>query len=142
MRARSIISGIVLASAILLMPRPAIAQGTLEDYRRAATVRQRLEGLTVSVAEAPTWIDGTNRFWYRRSVTGGNDFVLVDAATQQKQPAFDHAGLATGLSQAVDQEYTGPDAALPDLRVRPGWAGHRGRCRWRPLALFADRLRL
>ena len=106
MRARSIISGIVLASAILLMPRPAVAQGTLEDYRRAATVRQRLEGLTVSVAEAPTWIDGTNRFWYRRSVTGGNDFVLVDAATQQKQPAFDHAGLATGLSQAVDQEYT------------------------------------
>ena len=106
MRARSIVSGTVLASAVLLMPWPAAAQGTLEDYRRAATVRQRLEGLTVGVAEAPTWIDGTNRFWYRRAVTGGNDFVLVDAATQQKQPAFDHARLATGLSQAVGQEYT------------------------------------
>ena len=105
MRAHSIVFGTVLAFAVLLMPRPAIAQSTLEDYRRAATVRQRLEGLTVGVAEAPTWIDSTNRFWYRRSVTGGNDFVLVDAATQQKQPAFDHASLATGLSQAVGQEY-------------------------------------
>ncbi len=72
----------------------------------AANVRQRLEGLTVGVAEAPTWIDDTNRFWYRRSVTGGNDFVLVDATTQRKQPAFDHANLATGLSSAIGQEYT------------------------------------
>ena len=72
----------------------------------AFPVRQRLEGLTVGVAAAPTWIDDTNRFWYRRSVTGGNDFVLVDATTQRKQPAFDHARLATGLSSVIGQEYT------------------------------------
>ena len=106
MRARSIISGTVLAWTVVLVPQPAVTQGTLEDYRRAASVRQRLEGLTVGVAEAPIWIDDTNSFWYRRSVTGGNDFVLVDAATQQKQPAFDHARLATGLSSAIGQEYT------------------------------------
>ena len=106
MRSRSIICGTVLAWTVLLMPGPTVAQGTLDDYRRAATVRQSLEGLTVGVAEAPTWIDGTTRFWYRRSVTGGNDFVLVDAVTQQKQPAFDHASLASGLSQAVGQEYS------------------------------------
>ena len=58
------------------------------------------------MAEAPTWIDGTDRFWYRRSVAGGNEFVVVDAATGQKQPAFDHAGLAAGLAAAMDREYT------------------------------------
>ena len=106
MRVRSIVSGTVLAWVVLVVPQPAVAQGTLDDYRRAATVRTRLEGLTVGVAEAPTWVDDTNRFWYRRSVTGGNEFVLVDAATQQKQSAFDHARLATGLSSAIGQEYT------------------------------------
>ena len=135
MRAHSIVFGTVLASAVLLMPRPAIAQSTLEDYRRAATVRQRLEGLTVGVAEAPTWIDSTNRFWYRRSVTGGNDFVLVHAATQQKQPAFDHASLATGLSQAVGQDYaalTLPfrtfDYALDGQAIEADVGGVRWRC--------------
>ena len=106
MRARPMFSATVLAWAALLVPQPAVGQGTLDDYRRAATVRQSLEGLTVGVAEAPTWLDGTNRFWYRRSVAGGNEFVVVAAATRQKQPAFDHAGLAAGLSAAMDREYT------------------------------------
>ena len=39
MRARSIISGTVLAWTVVLVPQPAVTQGTLEDYRRAATVR-------------------------------------------------------------------------------------------------------
>ena len=106
MRARSILSATVLACTALLIPTPAAPQGTLEDYRRAATVRQRLEGLTVGVPETPNWIGETNRFWYRRSVTGGNDFIVVDAATQQRQPAFDHASLAGGLSTAIGEEYT------------------------------------
>jgi hypothetical protein len=32
--------------------------------------------------------------------------VIVDAETQQKRPAFDHAGLAAGLSKATGSEYT------------------------------------
>ena len=47
------------------------------------------------------WIDRTNRLTYRRSVKGGHEFMLVDAAAQQKRPAFDHARLATALSSAA-----------------------------------------
>ncbi|MDE2678192.1 MAG: prolyl oligopeptidase family serine peptidase [Gemmatimonadota bacterium] len=106
MRVHTIILGAALALTVLPAAPPAAAQGTLEDYRNAATVRQRLNGLTVGVPDAPNWIDGTSRFWYRLSVAGGHEFVLVDAETQQKTPAFDHAALAEGLSAATGAEYT------------------------------------
>ena len=107
-----------MACTALLTPTSAAPQGTLDDYRRAATIRQRLEGLTIGVPETPNWISDTNRSWYRRSVTGGNDFVLVDAATQQKQPASDHARLATGLSTATRQDGQAIEADVGDTRWR------------------------
>ena len=104
--AQRVFSGLILFLTLFVIPGRLGAQGTLEDYRRAATVRDRLDGLAVGVAGSPNWIDDTNRFWYRVSVTGGNEFVVVDAATQQKEPAFDHARLAAGLSSATGEEYT------------------------------------
>jgi hypothetical protein len=75
------------ASLALLLCAPALAaQGTLEDYRRAAALNQRLAGLTVDVAQPPTWIGTSDRFWYRKTVTGGTTFVLVDAATRERRP--------------------------------------------------------
>jgi dipeptidyl aminopeptidase/acylaminoacyl peptidase len=76
------------------------------DYDRAASLRNRTQGLVVDVAETPNWLDGTSKFWYRKSVTGGNAFVLVDAAASTKAPAFDHARLAAALSAAANGKYT------------------------------------
>jgi len=42
-----------------------------------------------SVAEAPRWVARTHRAYYRRTVKGGHDFVLVDADAKTKGPAFD-----------------------------------------------------
>jgi dipeptidyl aminopeptidase/acylaminoacyl peptidase len=95
----------VLCSLPLMTPLRADAQGTLDDYRRAATVNQRLAGLTVNVAQTPTWT-GPTRFWYRRSVKGGNEFVLVDAATGEKRTAFDHSRLASALAAASGGTFT------------------------------------
>jgi dipeptidyl aminopeptidase/acylaminoacyl peptidase len=88
-----------------VVPGAMLAQGTLDDYRRAASVMQRLNGLTVNVAQVPTWISPT-RFWYRKSVKGGNEFVMVDAATGEKRAAFDQARLAAGLGAAVGAPYS------------------------------------
>ena len=55
--------------------------------------------------ETPHWIGDSDRFWYRKSVQGGNEFVLVDAAAGTKGPAFDHARLASGLSGATGGQY-------------------------------------
>ena len=104
----------LLLSAIIFVPLGARAQGTLEDYRRAAAVSQRLAGLTINVAQTFTWID-TARFWYRKSVKGGNEFVLVDAATGAKRPPFDHARLASALSSVTGGNYTAVTLPFTDF---------------------------
>src|SRR5262245_27547923 len=99
------VGGVVLVLGSSVVPICAAAQGTIDDYRRAAAVNQKLAGLTVNVAQLPTWTSPT-RFWYRKSVKGGNEFVVVDAATGQKSPAFDHTRLASALSSATGSTYT------------------------------------
>ena len=97
---------IAAAAWFLAVPVIAYAQGTAADYARSEGLGRRLEGLVINQAQAPTWVGEGNRFWYRKTVEGGNAFVVVDAATGQKQPAFDHARLATALSQVSGERYT------------------------------------
>jgi len=106
----SVRSARVLLVSLTALSTPAlfsglVAQGTLDDYRRSAAVTQRLAGLTVDVAQMPTWI-GPTRFWYRKSVKGGNEFVVVDASTGAKKAAFDHAKVATALSTATGETFS------------------------------------
>ena len=89
---------LILVLTSICTPLPAAAQGTLADYVRADGLGDRLQGLVVDVAERPSWIGEANRFWYRKTVEGGHSFVLVDAETEAKGPAFDHERLASTLS--------------------------------------------
>src|SRR5580658_1440284 len=52
----------------------------------------------------PNWMAG-DRFWYRVRRERGAEFVLVDAATGNSRPAFDHARLASALSKASGKTY-------------------------------------
>jgi molybdenum ABC transporter molybdate-binding protein len=91
-----------------LEPMPAVenAQGTPADYARAVGLRARYEAAAVDIAGTPTAIGRTHHFWYRKSVKGGDQFVIVDADTQQKRPAFDHEQIAQSLSKASGNTYT------------------------------------
>src|SRR5690348_14783882 len=80
----------LLLETMLLPQTAALAQGSLADYERAEGLRGRLEGLAIDIPERPSWIGSTSRLWYRKSVRGGHQFVLVDAETLEKKPAFDH----------------------------------------------------
>src|SRR5262245_546439 len=97
---------LVLSCSLLLLSRIACAQGTLADYERAAGMRGKMQGLAINVATSVTAIENTSRFWYRRSVKGGNEFIVVDAETSSKRPAFDHQKLADALSAATGQKLT------------------------------------
>jgi dipeptidyl aminopeptidase/acylaminoacyl peptidase len=77
------------------------AQGKSADYTRAESVHSRLDGLVVDAVDTAAWIGTTSRFWYKKSITGGTQFMIVDAATLQKKPAFDHAAIAGSLSRAT-----------------------------------------
>jgi len=92
----------LLITAALAAPILELAgQGKAADYARAESVRRRLDGLVVDAVDTAAWIGNTSRFWYRKSVIGGSTFMIVDAATLEKKPAFDHAALATSLSSAL-----------------------------------------
>ena len=102
---RMLASAIVLAGSVII-PHASMAQGTLADYQRAMTLRDKYTGKAYNVAEAPRWIEQTSRFYYRRSVKGGNEWILVDGATQEKKPAFDHARLADAVAKATGRKAT------------------------------------
>lgn len=82
-------------------------QGKLEDYERAAGLRDRFESLAINMPERATWIEKTPRFWYRKTVRGGQEFVLVDAEKATRGPAFDHERLAAALNKETGEKFTG-----------------------------------
>ena len=75
-------------------------------------------------------------------MAGGNEFVMVDADTQQKQPAFDHEKLAAALSRETRNNYTGTHAAIHHVQLRGQPASHSDGDRCRSVALHAGRLRV
>jgi dipeptidyl aminopeptidase/acylaminoacyl peptidase len=103
----------ILTFVATLAPALGAAQGTVADYRRAMELRDKVQTLAVNVPEPATWIDKTPRFWYRRSVKGGAEFVLVDASTQAKRPAFDHQRLADVLNAALKPQKAYTAVTLP-----------------------------
>ena len=101
---------------------PAAGQGTATDYARAEGLRARTDGLVTDAADAPIWIGSpSNQFVYRKSVQGGFAWVLVDPATLEKRPAFDHDRLAAAIDSAVKrpggQRITGKTLPLGRLAV-------------------------
>src|SRR4029078_5084216 len=96
-RARISLRALVL---VILVATPAMAQVTSADYQRAQALRDRYESAAVNVPDPPKWVEGTHRFYYRRYTDTRFALVIVDADTQQKQPAFDHQRLAESLSKA------------------------------------------
>src|SRR5262245_49570292 len=89
-----------------LFPALVFGQITQADYERAAGLREKFQGLAINVPERANAIENTSRFWYRKSVKGGSEFVLVDAEMLTKKPAFDHTKLADALSAATSQTVT------------------------------------
>jgi dienelactone hydrolase len=82
------------------------AQIEQDASRRAAERRREAAALVVGAPDPAQAIADTHRFWYRRSVKGGHEFIVVDADTRSKRPAFDHERLATALSAAASASYT------------------------------------
>jgi dipeptidyl aminopeptidase/acylaminoacyl peptidase len=92
------------------------AQVTAADYERALDLQKQYDSLATNVPEPPIWQESSDTFVYRKTVEGGHEFVLADAAALTKGPAFDHAKLAAALSTASGEDYKA--AALPFPRFR------------------------
>lgn len=109
MRVSRACSILTIVAAAVILPLDAGAQGTIADYQRAMGLRDRYDGLAIHTAETPRWIEQTTRFYYRRTVKGGHEWILVDGTTREKQPAFDHAKLAAAITAATTRKATALD---------------------------------
>ena len=105
MKKPSVLSALSVA-LVAMTASGASAQITAGDYQRAQSLRQQYESAAVLVPDTPTWAGTTHRFYYRRSVANGFEFVIVDADTQRKERAFDHTRLAEALSRASGRTYS------------------------------------
>jgi dipeptidyl aminopeptidase/acylaminoacyl peptidase len=128
------------AALLTIALLPAVLPVTLradvaaDAYERALNLPEKYRNLVQHLPDNVEWIEGTDRFIYRRTIPGGHEFLLVDAEKQAQQPAFDHARLATELTKALGQPVK-PEA-LPFERFRIIDSGAaltfaRGRERWR-----------
>jgi len=121
--------GLFVTAAILVMALTtplAGAQGTQADYQRAQGLREKFQGLAVNVPGQPNWIEGGDHFWYRKSVKGGFEFILVDMQALTKKPAFDHEKLAAALSAASGEKYTAVTLPLTEPPPPGGRSGFGG----------------
>jgi dipeptidyl aminopeptidase/acylaminoacyl peptidase len=76
--------------------RPVLPDAQLE--RAIALLRPAVVSKIRNARIIPQWLTGPDRFWYRREVEGGIEFVLVDACSGERRPAFDHGEVAAELS--------------------------------------------
>jgi dipeptidyl aminopeptidase/acylaminoacyl peptidase len=100
--------GIVLVVAPLLAEQGDAARPrlTAEDYQRAERwMNYNTTPLVFRATVRPNWLPD-DRFWYRNTIPGGSEFVLVDPARASREPAFDHRALAAALSKAANFNYT------------------------------------
>lgn len=107
---------IILLLILVILPAFLPAQVTKADYERAMSLREKWQVLALNMPDQPSWIEKTNRFWYRKTIDGGFEFDIVDAATLAKTPAFDHEKLAAGLAQASNEKVD--PKKLPFWRIR------------------------
>src|SRR2546428_59825 len=100
----SIMKSMFLCTFLLLSPYIE-AQVTKADYELATNRRTQLQAIAINIPDAANAIPDTSRFWYRKTVKGGSEFIVVDADSLKKGPAFDQERLAAALSTASGEKY-------------------------------------
>lgn len=104
--------------AMLLNGGMAIAQGTVEDYNRAYSLRDKFSANKVFYSNVnPEWIEGTHQFWYVRNTPEGRIYVAVNADKKGKKELFDPKQLAHTLGKASGKEVKPGAISLDRLDV-------------------------
>lgn len=105
-------------AVILFMPLLSLAQGTVEDYKRAQQfLPANLKNVINSAEVRPHFIGETSRFWYSREERGTKQYLLVDPVKKTRVLLFDHSRLAAGLSYAAHREYNSANLPFDELEV-------------------------
>src|SRR6266571_6936008 len=94
-----------LAFVFLVFGSAAAALAAPEESPQGAARRDESNRHVFRDRIAPHWFHDNTRFWYRNNLRGDTkEFIVVDAPRGTREPAFDHAKLAAGLSKAAGAE--------------------------------------
>ena len=94
-----------LLAASLFATQNAAAQGTRSDYERALNLKKNTANKVFKSRVAAHWLPGNTQFWYRNDLSEERrEFILVNAETGVRRPAFDHKRLAAELSKDTGEE--------------------------------------
>jgi dipeptidyl aminopeptidase/acylaminoacyl peptidase len=100
-RAKVLVTVFLLAA---VAPVLAQSQPLRADYERATGLRAKLQPLALNIVDRGGWIGKSARYWYRKSVAGGNEYWIADAAKGENVVAFDHARMAAALAAASGEK--------------------------------------
>ncbi|MFG2658520.1 DPP IV N-terminal domain-containing protein [Streptomyces sp. NPDC048425] len=96
--------------------RPKVAA---EEYARAEELwPSELLGRVTNALVIPNWLPDQDRFWFKLEHLDRHEYLLVDAATGDRRPAFDHKRIAEALNEdqhrlPIDTlEYDGDDIVV------------------------------
>lgn len=90
------------------------AQVSIADYNRADST-EKWKDLVYNGNITANWIEKTYNFWYQTRTRKGNEYILVNAQTQQRKEAFDQKKLTEKLSQITKKEYKPYALILKDI---------------------------
>ena len=112
----------LLGLGLALQTAAAQHNGTRADYVRGERfLGPNAQELVTNDAIQPHWIVGAgDRFWFRNRTSRGYEFVVVDATTGARRPAFDHARLAAALSVAADTSMDPDKLMFREIRFVDG----------------------
>ena len=91
-----------------------------EKYRKAQRLMQGIwsKNLVLNSLVIPTWIEGSDIFWYQRETRSGREYRLVNAKLATNTCAFDHCALASALSEVVHQDLDPYDLGINDVEIQ------------------------
>lgn len=74
-------------------------------YQRAEQfLKWNLEPKLKNITLEPHWFDG-HRFWFKRDLQEGYEFILVDSENLSQNPVFDHHRLALSFTELLGQPF-------------------------------------
>ena len=89
------------AAFALLFPLSSHADGTAEDYARAASLRSRWEGRVLNESIEPHWTK--NFVWYERARPDGEkEFAVVDLKEGSRRIVADREIISPALAEMLE----------------------------------------
>jgi hypothetical protein len=99
-----------------------LSQPSREDYDRADSLTSITSGKVFYGDVRPVWIGSGGNFLYERYTPEGTKFILVDAVSQTRKPAFDQKKFAASLELASGKKVEPDKLVLRNIiySVNPG----------------------